>query len=157
MSTSYHKLRQKAEDAIERVILSHTSDLSDCAFFKRHNNQTLSTPRIAIACTRVEPEIIGGEGGFAGELTGNGFAYVSVFVTSHRSELDRETHNERCALVEDALMRNDVVALINRDTADQLHAYSWRPEYVGDDDGNEIEVTTPYGGILYCCPTEEPA
>lgn len=148
MSTFYHSINFKVEDAFEGIIKAlRGSELSSVTFFKGGSADDVVCDRIEITCDAT-PEIIGAT------VTGNFDCHVSVAVITNPGDNTRDEHKRRVAVVGDILFRDDVltqIAALNPAIAD-LTVQQWLP---GPISGAPIggEYATTFTGELRCWPS----
>jgi len=152
MPTVYHKSKRKTEDAYEALInVKYGEYLDGIPIFKGLSASDLETPRIELVASRATPELIGDDD-IGGYVTGNMFVEVEWKVVSHKSDLDRNVHGNRCAEFEDIAMANDIIDQLNNLGIYDFRAFTWRPG-LNEDEIIDDEVVTRYEGILYMAPS----
>lgn len=150
MTTYYHDITRKCQDAIEGLInaLKGTGGLSGWTIYKGGAAASLTAPRIEITCDA--------EADLEGEtncVTGNYNCNVICRVVSNAKDTTRTNHYSGVAQVADIFFRDDVVAQINALTATTgLTAFRWHPLRQKDDPINESETATTITAFLSCMP-----
>jgi len=148
MSTFYHNILGKVEDAFEGIIKAlRGSELSTVTFYKGGSADDVVCDRIEITCD-ADPEIVGAT------VTGNYTCQVSIAVITNPGDNTRAEHQRRVAVVGDILFRDDVlaqIAALNPAVAD-LTVQQWFPGRVS---GAPIggEYATTFTGELRCWPS----
>lgn len=148
MSTFYHSVNFKVEDAFEGIIKAlRGSELANVTFYKGGSADDVVCDRIEITCD-ADPEIIGST------VTGNYTCQVSIAVITNPADNTRAEHQRRVSVVGDILFRDDVleqIAALNPAVAD-FTVQQWLPSRVS---GAPIggEYATTFTGELRCWPS----
>jgi hypothetical protein len=148
MSTNFHSVTFKVEDAFEGIIKAlRGSELANVAFYKGGSADDVVCDRIEITCD-ADPEIIGVT------VTGNFTCRVTIAVITSTGDNTRAEHQRRVAVVGDILFRDDVleqIVALNPAVAD-LTVQQWLP---GPISGAPIggEYATTFTGDLRCWPS----
>jgi hypothetical protein len=148
MSTQYHSILAKVEDAFEGLIKAlRGSELSTVTFYKGGSPDDVICDRIEITCD-ADPEIIGVT------VTGNFTCRVSVAVITNPGDNTRAEHVKRVGVVGDILFRDDVLEQIAAlsPAVENLTVQQWFPGLIS---GAPIggEYATTFTGELRCWPS----
>ncbi len=148
MSTFYHSINFKVEDAIEGLINKlKSTNLAGTTIFKQGAPEDIACDRIEITCD-AEAEVVGAT------VTGNYTCDVSVAVITHPGDTTRANHVTRVAVVGDILFRDDVLAQIAAITPaiSDFTPIQWFPRRV---DSSTVggEYVTTFRGEMYCKPS----
>lgn len=148
MSTHYHDLTFKVEDAFEGLIKAlQGSELGTVTFYKGGSADDIVCDRVEITCdAEVEVEGV--------TVTGNYICTVRVTIVTNPGDSTRAVHRSRVAIVGDILFRDDVleqIVALNPPVED-LTLQQWFPRRVSSTpmDG---EYATTFEGELRCWPS----
>jgi hypothetical protein len=148
----YTYIRRKAENALEKLLDKLSlGGLDGVDIFKGLSASELTVPRIGILCETAEPEVLDSL------ITGNWHCEMMTSVISHISDLNSDTHADRCGIVEDIIMRNNVADHINDlPGMDGFHVFGgvmgWMPGPSSEEVGEDF-IATIIRVNMYCAPS----
>jgi len=147
--TPYHNIAEKIENVIEAVLISqHETELAGVLILKGFCGTIETCPRIEIIVSGGEFERIGST------QTGNLTAHVDVAYVSHIQDTTREVNARLSAIVEDILMRDDILELMNLQSVNDFQAAKFYPEtFARETDGMQMRTVTTC--FVYAKPSRE--
>jgi len=150
VTTYYHDITRKVQDAVEGIInaLKGAGGLEGWTIYKGGGVESQTAPRIELIC---EAEVsVDGEGN---AVTGNYDCTVTARVVSNAKDTSRVNHYLGVAQVADIFFYDEAVAEINKLTGTTgLTAFRWNTTSQRDDPINENETATTITAYLFCMP-----
>lgn len=134
----YHNISEKIENILEFVFInSYEAELAGIQIFKGFCGTIETCPRIEIIVKDGEFERIGST------QTGNVSLHVDIAYVSHMQDTTREVNAQLSAIVEDILMRDDILELINLQAVNDFQALRFFPEtFARETDGMQMRTVT---------------